>query len=111
MKESTAVESIYITHPFVIEHYVYRVYAEDETLIYIGSTNNVATRISDHAGNADWFHLAHRVDIETHATRSGARAAEKAAVLAERPLGNVKWTCRDRGNRKRVPLPRPPQPA
>ena len=94
-------ESIYIQHPYKEKYFVYRVFSEAEELLYIGSTNDVVLRISDHSRNSGkWFQFAHRVDIEQFETRAEARAAERAAVVNERPLGNTRWTERDRGNHK-----------
>lgn len=101
-------ESIYINrpqaYPFRRPHYVYRVYSYDETLLYIGSAYDVMGRIEAHSREAHWFDWAHRVDIEEFSDKGQALAAEKAAILTECPIGNTKWTGRDRGNSTRNEL-------
>ena len=66
-------ESIYIgrpqAYPFRRPHFVYRVYSHDGTLLYVGSTCDVWSRIEMHSREAHWFDWAYRVDIESSTTR------------------------------------------
>ncbi len=98
-------ESIYIgrpqAYPFRRPHFVYRVYSHDGTLLYVGSTCDVWSRIEMHSREAHWFDWAYRVDIEEFNDKRQALAAEKSAIVTEGPIGNTKWTVRDRGNSTR----------
>lgn len=100
-------EPIFIRHPYTPPAFVYRVYAEDGELLYVGSTGCVQTRLNDHAVQRQpWFPLAHRVEVEQLSTRQAARDVERAAIIAEKPIGNTKNTERDRANRPALVHPR-----
>ncbi len=77
-------------------HYLYRLYAKDGTLLYIGCTGDVQGRIyyhlsMCHIGNgithALYFGLDHWTEWR-YPTKAEARAAERAAIAAEAPLLN-----------------------
>ncbi|QSL99794.1 G-I-Y Y-I-G endonuclease [Gordonia phage ODay] len=88
-------EPIFITHPYARPCFVYRVFAEDGTLLYIGSSFSVQFRINEHAVQRPcWWPLAYRVESERFDDPKEARAAERVAIINEKPIGNVKWTTR-----------------
>lgn len=99
-------EPIYITHPYEPPSYVYRIFAEDGLLLYIGSTLDLPTRLQRHSYGAKWFPLAHRVELEEFESREAALVAEREAVRRENPAGNAKWTKRHRGGAPAVRDPR-----
>jgi hypothetical protein len=66
---------------------LYRHYAADGTLLYVGIAFNSLIRLGMHKGS-DWFWSIAYVTIETFASRKQAIAAEEAAVAAERPRYN-----------------------
>jgi hypothetical protein len=80
-----------------LDHYLYRCYDADDVLLYIGCTANVDQRIQGHlqpgvsAKASKWL----AVCMERHETegpfrgRLAGRAAESAAIKAERPLFNT----------------------
>jgi len=68
---------------------LYRFFASDGRLLYIGITVDIATRWQSHAGSAPWWHLQASHTVEYYAHRADAEAAERAAVRIERPLYNV----------------------
>jgi hypothetical protein len=76
---------------------VYRLYAADDTLLYVGIAYNPKERWRSHARDrADtWWPLVARRDVEWFATRTEAAAAEVAAIVTEQPLHNVAHTNRD----------------
>ncbi len=90
-------QTILITHPFIRPYYVYRVYAEDGLLLYIGSSNDVPLRLENHSRQAHWFPLAYRATLEMFPSRESAVDAERKAVKEEKPVGNGTWTHRHRG--------------
>ncbi|GGM27783.1 hypothetical protein GCM10011608_10740 [Micromonospora sonchi] len=67
---------------------LYRWFDGDDTLLYIGITNDPHVRQSSHAKKSSWADFAVRGAIERFASREKAEAAEKAAIEAERPLFN-----------------------
>lgn len=67
---------------------LYRWYDADDTLLYIGITNDPHVRQSAHAKKSSWADFAVRGTIERFPSRPEAEAAEKAAIEAERPLFN-----------------------
>lgn len=68
---------------------LYRHYAEDETLLYVGVSLSVAARLAAHEATSAWFDQIARVDVEWHPTRAAALAAEKHAIKTENPKCNV----------------------
>lgn len=67
---------------------VYRCYALDGSLDYIGSAFDPEQRLREHGASAEWARsVARRVD-EWYPTEGQARTAELAAIKAERPRHN-----------------------
>jgi predicted GIY-YIG superfamily endonuclease len=75
---------------------VYRVFASDGTLLYIGSTLDLDMRFQRHSTHSEWFPEARRITIEWIQGLNAARAAEAAAIAAEHPKYNRAGTSRDR---------------
>lgn len=69
--------------------YVYRVYALDDELLYVGVTGEVAHRMKQHRRSSDWFRFAHRVEWEEWPDRYAALAAESYQIGELRPTYNV----------------------
>jgi excisionase family DNA binding protein len=69
---------------------VYRFYAADGRLLYVGITSSASSRLAQHAGDKDWFPEVARATFEHHATREDALAAEREAIVAERPVHNLR---------------------
>lgn len=66
--------------------YLYRIYDEDDTLLYVGVTERLRTRLRSHARGLPG---AHRATFTRYGSRVDAEAAECAAITAEHPLLNV----------------------
>jgi predicted GIY-YIG superfamily endonuclease len=77
---------------------VYRLWC-DETLLYIGMTMDFRRRIDEHATFKPWFRFVERFTLEPHATLKQAEAAERAAIMTERPVFNIAHN--DRGAEER----------
>ena len=69
---------------------VYRFFDAADRLLYIGITSSASARLAQHAGDKDWFPEVARASFEHFGSRSDALAAEKAAIVAERPAYNLR---------------------
>lgn len=65
-------------------HVLYRLVAADGTLLYVGITNNVASRFSGHARKGWWAEVAEGL-VEFHPDRESLEDAERQAIRAEKP--------------------------
>lgn len=70
-------------------HALYRFFAHDESLLYVGITMSLPARLSQHRDMKEWWHEVDRVAVEHYSSREKALAAEKDAILAECPRYNV----------------------
>jgi predicted GIY-YIG superfamily endonuclease len=70
-------------------HYVYRIYAEDRDLIYIGCTSDVPRRLLSHK-QAWWSSQAQKVTAKVYPDRTTALQAETAAIRDELPAWNIR---------------------
>lgn len=77
--------------------YVYRVYDPAGTLIYVGCTTDLETRIRTHATGTWWAPQAARVKARVYPTVREARAVESEAIRDEKP----RWNMMGRGPRSR----------
>ncbi|MFF7130365.1 GIY-YIG nuclease family protein [Streptomyces sp. NPDC008240] len=66
---------------------VYRLYAADGSLLYIGSSYNPERRYRDHYSKPWWPLVARRAE-EWHPSKDDAYAAEMKAIAAEEPAHN-----------------------
>lgn len=67
---------------------VYRCLADDDSPVYIGSTQKYTLRMQQHRLNSEWWPLVAEVRRENFPTYPEAYAAEQAAIRAELPLFN-----------------------
>jgi predicted GIY-YIG superfamily endonuclease len=81
---------------------LYRVFAVDDELLYVGITNNPPRRFWHHEFRTPWWDEAARVEMSMFETRDLVAEAEIAAIRAEAPRYNVEHNV----NR---PPPRPEQ--
>jgi excinuclease UvrABC nuclease subunit len=68
---------------------LYRMYGAEDLLLYIGISKSFGIRWSAHARTQPWWPQAVRQTIDWYATWNEAKAAETAAIGAERPKYNV----------------------
>jgi len=66
---------------------LYRFFDDRNSLLYVGVSLTVLHRFASH-GNAPWFQAVRRIEIEWHADRALALAAERAAIVNEKPRYN-----------------------
>jgi predicted GIY-YIG superfamily endonuclease len=71
---------------------LYRFFATDGTLLYVGITADLVRRWQTHSTESGWWHLQARHSVEWYPTRHEAEAAERKAIRAEHPVWNVKHT-------------------
>lgn len=67
---------------------LYRYYDERDRLLYIGITDELTGRVSDHVDGSSWMDFSARSTITRYADRKEAATAEVEAIKAERPLFN-----------------------
>jgi predicted GIY-YIG superfamily endonuclease len=70
-------------------HAVYRMYADDGELLYVGMTSNPGQRFGDHASRR-WFPLVASITLEWHPNSRAARTSERQAIKTEGPRFNVR---------------------
>lgn len=68
---------------------LYRFYASDDALLYIGLTVNPGQRFVAHAHDKPWWTDVARITIEQHESHKELVEAERAAIIAENPTHNV----------------------
>lgn len=71
-------------------HAVYLVYDEDDQLLYVGMTEDLDRRFMTHAVSSPWWGDAHRLVVESYDGYADAANAERAAILHQGPLFNVR---------------------
>lgn len=75
---------------------VYRCYDADDTLIYVGCSQDVFMRMREHRSRKPWSKRVARVESDQYPSVEQARRAEAALIRALEPLANVQ-------HRPRVP--------
>lgn len=69
---------------------LYRFYAGDDTLLYVGVTSQGTSRFRSHADRKDgWFRSAVRCELEHFDTRLEAEAAERRQIKTLHPVHNI----------------------
>ena len=71
------------------EYTLYRTYSKDGTLLYVGQSNSWPRRMMEHRKNASWFSGAQKIEVEHFATKELLDAAERKAIIEEKPSSNI----------------------
>jgi predicted GIY-YIG superfamily endonuclease len=71
-----------------LTHALYRHFAADGTLLYVGITMNAPRRLKEHSRHSGWWDNVARVEIEQFPTRAAVIDAERHAIKLEKPLHN-----------------------
>lgn len=79
--------------------FVYRLFDEHGDLLYVGITDNVKTRLSQHAAVQPWWHQVVDVKVLLVPTRKEAEQVERAAIASERPQMNIAGVVSSRSKR------------
>lgn len=90
---------------FAWTHLLYRLYDADEQLLYIGRTNDLKHRFSRHAKVQPWWGDVARSAVETLPDLETLKAAEKAAIIEEKPLHNIVYNGRPLTDTDDCPVP------
>lgn len=69
-------------------NFVYRAYAEDGRLLYVGITVNIKRRMAAHKQSSEWFGEWSRMAIEMVPGRGSALLIESNAIAQEIPAFN-----------------------
>lgn len=69
--------------------WLYRVYAADNSLLYIGITDRGREREREHARTKSWWSEVHHVTVEPVETRAMLRHLEAQAIRRQRPKYNI----------------------
>lgn len=67
---------------------LYRHFAADGTLLYVGISLSPIDRLSQHMEGSRWAEQIARIEIEWHDDRADAERAERAAIMEDRPRHN-----------------------
>ncbi|MGW3808831.1 GIY-YIG nuclease family protein [Micromonospora sp. NPDC005113] len=70
-------------------HALYRFFAEDGALLYVGITAALPTRLTNHRDDKPWWTEVARITIAHYLDRDSVLAAELAAIKTEQPRYNV----------------------
>jgi excinuclease UvrABC nuclease subunit len=68
---------------------LYRHFGEDGSLLYVGVSLSTLQRLGQHKDHSTWFKKIRRVEIQQFDSREAALAAEREAILAEKPYYNI----------------------
>lgn len=69
--------------------YLYRLYATDGSLLYVGITSNLTRRMSDHRLRQPWWHEVAHTNTTCLPDRTVALRAESRAIRDEDPRYNL----------------------
>ena len=83
-----AAASLSMSTPTAERTALYRVYDGQDTLLYIGISNDFGTRWKQHAKVQPWWGEHRRMTVEWRDSRPEAEAAETAAIKTEHPRFN-----------------------
>lgn len=71
---------------------LYRMFDQDDTLLYVGITAAPKERFAAHQAEKEWWPEVARIAQEHFATRREVEVAERLAIIAEQPLYNrTRW--------------------
>jgi hypothetical protein len=70
-------------------HCLYRHYDRHRALLYVGISLSAVQRLDGHHRDSHWFDEIATITIERFSNREKAEAAEKKAIIEEKPLHNV----------------------
>jgi predicted GIY-YIG superfamily endonuclease len=71
------------------ETHLYRFYDDSGNLLYVGITNNLESRFSQHQKDKPWYHQVSEIKTETYPTRDAALWVERNAIRLEKPIYNI----------------------
>ena len=81
-----------------VRYTLYRHFAADETLLYVGISFRKLQRLSEHRKLSSWFHDIAKITFESMPDRETALASERTAVQTENPVHNVQLRAKIKEN-------------
>jgi predicted GIY-YIG superfamily endonuclease len=72
-----------------MKHTLYRFYDQDDNLLYVGISADLARRLDQHARAKPWWTDVALVRVQHHPDRATVAAAERHAIRTEQPRYNV----------------------
>jgi prevent-host-death family protein len=75
---------------------LYRLIDAGGVLLYVGISDDVGRRWSQHLKQKTWWPQVHRQTVDWHPSRAAAEAAEAAAIQIEQPVHNVRHSVNPR---------------
>lgn len=70
-------------------HVVYRVFDDTDRLVYVGQTNHLARRVTEHKHGSWWWSIyATRIAVQVFPIHEAAAAVERTAIQEETPVFN-----------------------
>lgn len=91
-----------LVHHVFMKTWVYRQYAADGRLLYVGATAYPESREKQHALTTAWYHEIARVELTEYPDGPSGYTAEKEAIRSESPKYNRKHNPAN----KHIKLPR-----
>jgi hypothetical protein len=73
----------------IMSETLYRFYAKDGQLLYVGVTMNPPDRFKDHRHQKEWWPMVSGITMETYDSRAAVLDAERRAIKIEHPKYNV----------------------
>jgi hypothetical protein len=70
-------------------HYLYRLLADDGSLLYVGESNNWTRRLKEHHQEKGWFKQVRFVEVQRFPSAGAAKAAERKAIEEGAPAHNI----------------------
>jgi len=74
-----------------LNHILYRLYDKDGELLYVGITSDVVSRMAGHRADKFWWEEVAEKRFEYMESRAELEAAERIAIIRERPLYNITY--------------------
>ena len=68
--------------------YLYKMYNNDDQLLYVGITNNVDQRFTAHASTKSWWKDVDNINLKIYQDRESAILSERMTIISEHPKYN-----------------------
>ena len=78
-----------ITRLYLAMVSLYRMWDVTGKLLYVGISDDIGSRLWQHARKKPWFTDVARIEIQQHLDRPAALIAEESAIRTERPAHNI----------------------
>lgn len=69
---------------------LYRLYADDGSLLYVGVTDDLRARLASHQRQKPWWPAVMRKTVTWYESRLAAEVAEANAISSESPIHNTR---------------------